>query len=77
VTVVLAPMPMLAGHGRKDTGSQAEHAANFRETCEAQYATFDASSNYSYLIHDGADTMPSQEVIAWFKQQFTAMRQDQ
>lgn len=72
--VALAPKPMLAGHGRKDTGSHAEHAANFRKLCEAQYAALDASANYSYLIHDGGDTMPSQEAIAWFKQQFMATK---
>ncbi|MFH1923009.1 MAG: hypothetical protein ABIP48_24355 [Planctomycetota bacterium] len=68
--VVLAPRPMLAGHGRRDAGSHLEHAANFRKICEAQYFALDASSNYSYLIHDGGDTMPSQQVIAWFRQQF-------
>jgi dienelactone hydrolase len=68
--VVLAPKPMLAGHGRKDTGSHLEHTANFRDICEAQYAALDASANYSYLIHDGGDTMPSQQAIAWFKKQF-------
>lgn len=69
--VVLAPIPMLAGHGRKDTGSHAEHATNFRKICEAQYSALEASSNYSYLIHDGGDTMPCEQAVAWFKRQFT------
>ncbi len=71
--VSLAPKPMLAGHGRKDTGSQTEHAANFRKICAAQYAALNASSNYSYLIHDGGDTMPSEEAITWFTKQLVDM----
>ncbi len=65
--VVLAPLPMLAGHGRADVGSHKEHAANFRLICETQYSELGAASNYSYLIHDGGDSMPSREVIAWFR----------
>lgn len=68
--VALAPMPMLAGHGRKDVDSHREHAANFRIICEAQYAALNVATNYTYLIHDGGDTMPSGQVIAWFKRQF-------
>lgn len=68
--VVLAPTPMLSGHGRKDSSSQREHAANYRAICEAQYKELDAPGNYTYLIHDGGDTMPSTEVIAWFQKQF-------
>ena len=70
--VALAPLPMLAGHGRKDLGSQREHAASFRRIGESQYAALDAKGDYTYLIHDGGDTMPSAEVIAWFSHQFTA-----
>ena len=69
--VVLAPTRMLAGHGRNDASSQQEHAANYRSICEAQYAELGAAANYSYLIHKGGDTMPSQEAIAWFGKQFT------
>jgi hypothetical protein len=68
--VVLAPLPMLAGHGRRDAGSHREHAADFRTICEVQYAALDASANYSYLIHEGGDEMPSREVIAWLARQF-------
>jgi len=68
--VALAPLPMLAGHGRLDTGSHQEHDANFRAICAAQYKALNASASYSYLIHDAGDTMPSQDVIGWFKQQF-------
>ena len=69
--VALAPLPMIAGHGRKDAGSHQEHAANFRTICEAQYKELHASASYSYLIHDGGDTMPSQDVIAWFNERFS------
>ena len=69
--VALAPLPMLAGHGRKDAGSHQEHAANFRTICEAQYQALCASASYSYVIHDGGDTMPSQDVIAWFQERFS------
>jgi dienelactone hydrolase len=69
--VVLAPMPMLAGHGRNDAASQREHAANYRTICEAQYSALGAANNYSYLIHGGGDTMPSKEAIDWFKQRFS------
>ncbi|MDP6445326.1 MAG: dienelactone hydrolase family protein [Pirellulaceae bacterium] len=69
--VVLAPLPMLAGHGRKDAGSHKEHAANFRAICEAQYDALGASANYSYLIHGGGDTMPSKEMVAWFNERFS------
>lgn len=68
--VVLAPTPMLAGHGRNDTGSHREHAAHFRSICASQYAELGAAASYSYLIHDGGDTMPSAEAIAWFVKQF-------
>ena len=69
--VVLAPLPILAGHGKKDPSSQRAHAANYRKIAEAQYAALKAGDNYTYLIHDGADTMPSKETIAWFKEQFS------
>lgn len=69
--VVLAPTPMLAGHGRKDKSSQQQHAANYRTICESQYSVLGAAKNYSYLIHAGGDTMPSKEVIVWFKQRFS------
>jgi len=69
--VVLAPLPMLAGHGRKDAGSQQQHAANFRAICEAQYKRLGAAADYTYLIHDEGDTMPSQDAIAWFQEQFS------
>ncbi len=68
--VVLAPLPMLAGHGKNDKGSHEEHAANFRAVCEAQYAELGAANKYSYVIHDGGDTMPSKEAIDWFKKRF-------
>jgi dienelactone hydrolase len=68
--VVLAPTPMLAGHGKTDAASQREHAANYRTICEAQYAALGAAKNYSYLIHAGGDTMPSREAIDWFTQRF-------
>ncbi|MEO2048509.1 MAG: dienelactone hydrolase family protein [Pirellulales bacterium] len=68
--VVLAPMPMLAGHGRKDVGSHREHNTNYRIICESQYAALGVDRDYEYLIHDGGDVMPSQQVIAWFKKQF-------
>lgn len=68
--LVLAPTPMLAGHGIKDKGSHAEHLANFRGLCEKQYAELGAAGNYTYLVHDGGDTMPSAECIAWFQKIF-------
>lgn len=66
----LAPLPMLAGHGEKDRGSHLEHAEHFRAIGEAQYAELNASENYRYLIHDGGDTLPSRDVIAWFQEVF-------
>ncbi len=69
--VALAPLPMLAGHGRKDGGSHRAHAANFRTLCEAQYQQLGAATHYTYLIHAGGDTMPSEDVIAWFRNQFS------
>jgi len=68
--LVLAPLPMLASHGIKDKGSHGEHAANFRELCEKQYAALGAPGNYTYLVHEGGDTMASTECIAWFKKIF-------
>lgn len=69
--VTLAPLPMLAGHGRKDVGSHEEHAANFRTICEAQYKELGAATSYRYLIHAGGDTMPAKDVISWFQEQFS------
>ena len=68
--LALAPRPMLAGHGRKDEGSHREHAANFRQLCEQQYAKLGAAENYTYLIHESSDTMPSLEVVSWFRKEF-------
>ncbi|MBG86805.1 MAG: hypothetical protein CMO80_07890 [Verrucomicrobiales bacterium] len=68
--LALAPMPMLAGHGIKDTGSHAEHLENYRQLGEAQYQRLGARDNYTYLVHAGGDTMPAQETIAWFRKQF-------
>jgi hypothetical protein len=69
--LVLAPMPMLAGHGRNDAASQRGHTANYRTICEAPYSALGAGKNYSYLIHSGGDAMPSKEAIDWFKQRFS------
>jgi len=69
--LVLAPLPMIAGHGLKDKGSHAEHVENYRKLGEAQYARLGASENYTYLVHAGGDTMPSADVIAWFKKTIT------
>ncbi|MGB0580200.1 MAG: dienelactone hydrolase family protein [Limisphaerales bacterium] len=68
--LVIAPLPMLASHGIKDKGSHAEHMANFRELGEKQYAELGAAENYTYLIHDGGDTMPSADAISWFNRIF-------
>lgn len=68
--VALAPLPMLAGHGLKDASSHREHEEHFRKIGETQYAALDAAGNYQYLIHDGGDTMPSLEMIDWFREVF-------
>ncbi len=68
--LALAPLPMLAGHGRKDAGSHAEHDVNYRALGEGQYSTLGAAENYTYLVHEGGDTMPSKEVAAWFRGRF-------
>lgn len=68
--LALAPIPMLAGHGVKDTGSHKAHAANYRELCEKQYETLGRPDDYRYLVHSGGDTMPSKEVVGWFRAQF-------
>ncbi len=68
--VTLAPLPMLAGHGVKDASSQRGHAANYRSICEGQYLELGAAGNYSYLIHEGGDSMPSKHAIEWFKRRF-------
>ncbi len=73
--VALAPLPMLAGHGRNDEGSHREYKANFRLVCEAQYAALGEAARYDYLIHDGSDTMPSRQVIEWFRKQFNISEQ--
>ncbi|MGI9427071.1 MAG: dienelactone hydrolase family protein, partial [Bythopirellula sp.] len=68
--VALAPLPMLAGHGRQDQGSHAQHDANFLTIGQAQYAKLGAAANYTYHVHEGGDSMPSQVAIDWFQQQF-------
>lgn len=67
----VAPRPMLAGHGRQDKASGREHAANYRTLCQSQYTALDAARNYTYIVHDGGDTMPSREAITWFQRQFS------
>ncbi len=68
--VALAPTPMLAGHGKQDSGSHQEAHEHFRHIGEAQYEALGEAANYTYLIHDGGDTMPSDEVIEWFADVF-------
>jgi len=33
------------------------------------------AARYDYLIHDGSDTMPSRQVIEWFRKQFNISEQ--
>ena len=68
--VALAPLPMLAGHGKKDTGSHRESPEHFRAIGEAQYEALGAAHHYEYLVHEGGDTLPSKELVKWFNKVF-------
>lgn len=68
--VALAPLPMLAGHGKKDTGSHRESPDHFRAIGESQYKALGAADQYRYLVHEGGDTLPSKELVKWFNEIF-------
>lgn len=65
-----APRPLLAGHGRADKGSHAQHERYYKQPFEAQYQALGQADAFSYHVHDGGDSMPSAVVASWFKQIF-------
>ena len=65
-----APRPMLAGHGKADTGSHEQAVAHFKPVFEKQYDALGEAGQYQYHIHSGGDTMPGQAVIEYFSQVF-------
>ena len=64
------PRPMLAGHGRKDSGSHREGPIRFQQLYERQYAALGSADRFEYQIHEGGDSMPDQVVIDYFRRQF-------
>ncbi len=65
-----APRPLLAGHGRADKGSHAQHERYYKQPFERQYRELGEPDAFSYHIHAGGDTMPSSVVIDWFRRIF-------
>lgn len=65
-----APRPLLAGHGRQDSGSHAQGPVYFQQPFAAQYGALDRAGDYDYHVHDGGDTMPDEAVIAFFQRVF-------
>ena len=67
LSLAYAPRPMLAGHGRRDASSHAQHEEHYRNLFQCQYEALGAGDDYSYHIHDGGDTMPEEAVIDYFR----------
>jgi hypothetical protein len=65
-----APRPLLAGHGRADKGSHAQHERYFKRLFEEQYRALGKAGDFSYHVHDGGDTMPAAVVAEWFARIF-------
>jgi len=70
LALAYAPRPLLAGHGRKDTGSHREGPVHYERLFREQYATLGHGRRFTYLVHEGGDDLPVEAVIAWFKEQF-------
>lgn len=65
-----APRPLLAGHGRADSGSHQQNERYYRQPFQAQYEVLGAADAFSYHVHNGGDSMPSSAVTAWFGEIF-------
>jgi len=65
-----APRPLLAGHGRADGGSHAQHERYYKTPFERQYQALGRPDAFRYQIHEGGDTMPASVVVDWFRQIF-------
>jgi dienelactone hydrolase len=70
MSLAYAPRPLLAGHGRRDAGSQAQGPVHYRDIYEKQYAALGFTDRYEYHVHDGGDTMPVDVTINYFRRQF-------
>ena len=70
LTLLYCPRPMLAGHGRQDTGSHREGPLSYQRLFERQYQALGKGDQFRYHIHDGGDTMPDQVVIDYFRDVF-------
>jgi len=66
LSLAYCPRPMLAGHGRKDTGSHREGPVHYQQLYQSQYEKLGAADRFAYHIHDGGDTMPTEVVIEYF-----------
>lgn len=70
ILLAYAPRPMLAGHGRRDTGSHEQAPRYYRDLFAAQYEALGASDQFEYAIHEGGDTTPADVVINYFRRAF-------
>ena len=72
LSLAWCPRPMLAGHGRKDTGSHLQGPIHYRQLFAAQYEKLGKAEFYEYHIHAGGDTMPTDAAIDYFRRQFNS-----
>ena len=70
ILLAYAPRPLLAGHGRKDKGSHEQAPRYYRDLFAAQYEALGRADRFAYAVHEGGDTMPSEDVIGYFKREF-------
>ena len=70
ILLAYAPRPLLAGHGRKDTGSHEQSPRYYRDLFAAQYNALGHSDRFEYAIHEGGDTLPADLVIKYFQREF-------
>jgi hypothetical protein len=64
-----APRPLLAGHGRKDTGSHSQAPRYYRDLFAGQYKALGHANRFEYAIHEGGDTMPADLVISYLQRE--------
>jgi len=69
MALAYCPRPLLAGHGRRDAGSDREGPVHYQRLFQQQYEILGQADDFEYLVHDGGDTMPAQAVIDYFCRQ--------
>lgn len=70
LALAYCPRPLLAGHGRRDAGSDREGPLHFERVFAEQYAALGKDAEFEYHVHNGGDDMPAEKVVRWFRGRF-------